>query len=162
MASRGLIVNALDMGARPVYAQDEIAVRSVEAGMDILLHPVDAATTIEAVVGAVEEGRLTRQRIAQSVERILQAKTKLGLFETDGHAFAPIEYDQHRLTARELGRKALHIVNGGRKDVFPIRRDTGVACFILDDDGNHETSNAFVREMKERFQHLSLLVLHAR
>lgn len=160
MGFEGLIVSdALDMGALAgQYSQEEIAVRAVEAGIDILLHPSDALATVDAVVAAVEQGRLTRQRITESVERIMQAKTKLGLFETDEHASAPIEYEQHRRTARELGRKALHIVNGGRKD-GPIRPDTGVACFILDDDGNHETSNAFIQEMKERFQHLSLLVL---
>jgi beta-N-acetylhexosaminidase len=161
MGFEGLIVSdALDMGALAgAYAQEEIAVRAVEAGMDILLHPVDATAAIDAVVKAVEEGRLTRQRISESVERVLHAKTKLGLFDTDGRGSAPVEYERHRLTAGELGRKALHIVNGGRRDIVPIRSDAGVACFVLDDDGNHETANAFVREMKERFQHLSLLVL---
>ncbi len=161
MGFKGLIVSdALDMGALAgQYSPEEIAVRAVEAGMDILLHPEDALATVDAVVAAVEQGRLTRQRIAESVERIMYAKTKLGLFESDGHVPARVEYEQHQMTARELGRKALHIVNGGHKDVLPLLPDAGVACFILDDDGNHETSNAFIREMKERFQHLSLLVL---
>ena len=161
MGFEGLIVSdALDMGALAgQHSQEEIAVRAVEAGMDILLHPRDAQVTMDAVVAAVEQGRLTRQRITESVERIMHAKTKLGLFDTEGRASAPVEYEQHRLTARELGRKALHIVNGGRKDVFPIGPGAGVACFVLDDDGNDEASSAFTREMKERFQHLSLLVL---
>ena len=157
---QGVTVYALDMGALAgQYSPDEIAVRAVEAGMDILLHPQDALATVDAVVAAVEQGRLTRQRIAESVARIMYAKTKLGLFESNGHVPARLEYEQHQMTARELGRKALHIMNGGRKGVLPVRPDAGVACFILDDDGNHETSNAFIREMKERFQHLSLLVL---
>ena len=64
----GLIVSdALDMGALAgSYSQEEIAVRSVEAGMDILLHPVDARVTINAVASAVEQGRLTRTRIEES------------------------------------------------------------------------------------------------
>ncbi len=161
MGFEGLIVSdALDMGALAGrYSEAEIAVRTVEAGMDILLHPTDAKATIDAVVAAVEQGRLTRQRIAESVERIRRAKTKLGLFDETGHAPAPIAYEQHRLTAREVGRKAIHIMNGSHQNVIPMNPDTGVACFILDDDGNHESANAFMKEMKDRFQHVSMLVL---
>ena len=161
MGFEGLIVSdALDMGALSgQYSQEEIAVRAVEAGMDILLHPKDALTTVDAVVAAVEQGRLTRQRITESVERIMHAKTQLGLFDKDMHAPELIDYERNRQTASELGRKAVRIVNGGRNNVFSIRPDAGVACFVLDDDGNHETSNDFIREMKERFHHLSLLVL---
>ena len=54
----GLIVSdALDMGAlAQKYPQDEIAVRTVESGMDILLHPVDPRVTIDAVAAAVGAG----------------------------------------------------------------------------------------------------------
>src|SRR5512137_1964264 len=57
----GIIVSdALDMGALATeYPQDEIAIRAVEAGIDILLHPVDARATVDAVIKAVEKGRLT-------------------------------------------------------------------------------------------------------
>ena len=79
----GLIVSdALDMGALArTFSPDEIAVRAVETGIDILLHPRDATATIDAIVSAVEQGRLTNQRISDSVERIMAAKTRLGLFE---------------------------------------------------------------------------------
>lgn len=161
MGFEGLIVSdALDMGALAGrYSQEEIAVRTVEAGMDILLHPKDALATVDAVMAAVEQGRLTRQRIAESVERIMHAKTKLGLFDKTMRAPERIDYERDRETAFKLGRKAISIVNNGRKDFSPIGRGAGVACFVLDDDGNNEVSSAFTREMKERFQHLSLLVL---
>jgi beta-glucosidase-like glycosyl hydrolase len=161
MGFEGLIVtDALDMGAlAEQYSQEEIAVRSVEAGMDILLHPGDAQKTIDAVVAAVEQGRLTQQRIDESVDRIMHAKKKLGLFDKDGPDSGPIEYELHQGIAREVGRKALRIVDGGRKNVLPLRTDTGVACFVLDDDGSHDSSTAFIRVMQERFKHMSLLVL---
>ncbi len=160
MGFEGLIVSdALDMGALAGrYSQEEIAVRTVEAGMDILLHPKDAMATVDAVVAAVEQGRLTRQRITESVERIMHAKKNLGLFDKAVHAPETVDYERGRGTASELGRKAVSIVNG-RKGLFPVGHGSGVACFVLDDDGNNEISGAFTREMKERFQHLSLLVL---
>jgi beta-glucosidase-like glycosyl hydrolase len=156
----GLIVSdALDMGALTgAYSDAEIAVRAVEAGIDILLHPKDPRMTITAVVSAVEEGRLTRQRIAESVERIMAAKTKLGLL--DRHASKPvkIDYQKHQRIAREVGRKAVRIVSGDPK-LIPLRKKGGLACFVLDDDNDTESGNIVIREMRERYRHFSILVL---
>jgi beta-glucosidase-like glycosyl hydrolase len=159
MGFGGLIVSdALDMGALAQdYSQEEIAVRAVEAGIDILLHPGNAQRTIDAVVSAVEEGRLTRQHIAESVERIMEAKTRLGLFDKTAPA-AAIDHRKHAAIARELGSKAIRVVSGNKK-MLPLPRKAGVACFILDDDNNTEVGNAFIHAMRERYRNLSLLVL---
>jgi len=159
MGFGGLIVSdALDMGALARdYSAAEIAVRAVEAGMDILLHPSDVHQTIEAVVSAVEAGRLTRQHITESVERIMEAKTRLGLFDKT-ETTRNVDYRKHATIARELGRKALRVVSGGQK-LFPLSRKAGVACFILDDDNNTESGNAFIHAMRERYRNLSVLVL---
>lgn len=163
MGFEGLIVSdALDMGALAgQYSQEEIAVRTVEAGMDILLHPADALATVNAVAAAVEQGRLTRQRITESVERIMHAKTRLGLFDKDTHAPERVDYEQNRRTASELGRKAVRILNnnGKGKGALPVRHDAGVACFIVDDDNNRESADVFIRAMKEQFEHCSLITL---
>jgi beta-N-acetylhexosaminidase len=156
----GLIVSdALDMGALAgAYSVGEIAVRSVEAGMDILLHPQDPLATIDAVVDAVEQGRLTHRRITESVERIIAAKTKLGLFDKTARKSVPVDYHKHQLIAAEISRKVLHVAYGGTK-LFPLEKQAGVACFILDDDNDTETGNALIRELRERFRHFSVLVL---
>jgi len=156
----GMIVSdALDMGALAgMFSQEEISVRAVEAGIDILLHPQDALVTIGAVVTAVEQGRLTRQRINESVERILAAKTRLGLFDKPGRKSVRVDYQKHGLIAAEIGRKALRIVYGNENTV-PLTRDGGVACFILDDDDDTESGVAFIRMMRERFRYFSVMVL---
>lgn len=156
----GLIVSdALDMGALAgSYSEGEIAVRAVEAGMDILLHPSDARAAIDAVAAAVERGRLTRERIAESAERIRKAKTKLGLFDKPKRAAVRVDYQKHERIAREIGRKALRIVYGDKK-LFPLPKQAGVACFVLDDDDNSESGNAFIHAMRSRFRNVSVLVL---
>ena len=75
----GLIVtDALIMGGVAKYATpEEIAVLAVEAGADILLMPADPEVAIAAVARAVQSGRLSSQRIEESVARIWQAKTKV-------------------------------------------------------------------------------------
>jgi len=156
----GLIVSdALDMDALShTCSPQEMAVRAVEAGIDILLHPREATATIDAVVSAVKQGRLTSQRISESVERIMAAKTRLGLFDKTGQRAARIDYPKHGLIAREIGRKALRVVSGNKK-MFPLPHDGGVACFILDDDNNRESGDVFVRAMRARCKHILAMVL---
>ena len=83
MGFEGLIVtDALIMGGITQEATpEEVAVRALAAGADILLMPPDPEKAIEAVYQAVRSGRLSEARIDQSVEKIWQAKEKLGLFK---------------------------------------------------------------------------------
>ncbi len=156
----GLIVSdALDMGALAAsFSQEEIAVRAVEAGMDILLHPLDARVTVNAVVAAVDQGRLTKERIAESVDRIMAVKAKLGLFEKTSQRTVKIDYQKHRRIAKEIGRKAPRILYGDKK-LLPLPASAGVACFVLDDDNNTESGISFIHAMRGYFNNLSVLVL---
>jgi beta-glucosidase-like glycosyl hydrolase len=133
-------------------------VRAVEAGIDSLLHPHDATATIDAVVSAVKQGRLTSQRISESLERIMAAKTRLGLFDKTGQRAVRFDYLKHGLIARKIGRKALRVVSGDKK-IFPLPHDGGIACFILDDDNNRESGDVFVRAMRTRGKHILAMVL---
>jgi beta-glucosidase len=76
----GLIVtDALIMGAIAYhYGKNEAAVMAIEAGADILLMPLDAERVVDAVETAVAEGRLSAERIQESVERIGWAKQRVG------------------------------------------------------------------------------------
>jgi beta-glucosidase len=76
---KGLIVtDALIMGGVAQYASPgEIAVMAVEAGADVLLMPSDPEIAIAAVENAVQSGRLSWERIEESVERIAEAKSKV-------------------------------------------------------------------------------------
>ncbi len=78
---KGLIVtDAMEMGGIVKgYGAADASVRAVEAGADVLLMPPDPHTAIEAIVAAVNSGKITRARIEQSVRRILEAKAKVGL-----------------------------------------------------------------------------------
>lgn len=62
-----------------VYGSGDAAVRSVEAGVDIILMPADLSSAVDAVCSAVEEDRITEERIDESVVRILNQKAELGL-----------------------------------------------------------------------------------
>ncbi|HLH39252.1 MAG TPA: glycoside hydrolase family 3 protein [Bryobacteraceae bacterium] len=79
----GLIVtDALDMlGFARQFDSGDGSVRALEAGADVLLMPPDPEKAIHAVLRAIERGQLSRQRIDDSVMRILAAKVRAGVIQ---------------------------------------------------------------------------------
>ncbi len=70
-----IITDALAMKAViDEYSSDEAAVRALEAGADILLLPEDFELAFQGVLQAVNEGRLSGERIDQSLQRIIRQK----------------------------------------------------------------------------------------
>ena len=57
----------------------ESAIRAIEAGADIILLPIDVERTLESIYKAVQNGRISEERIDFSVEKIMQSKRKLNL-----------------------------------------------------------------------------------
>ena len=73
-----IITDALNMGAiAQNYSSGEAAVMAVEAGVDMLLMPADFKTAYETLINSVQEGRISEERINESVLRILQTKRKM-------------------------------------------------------------------------------------
>jgi beta-N-acetylhexosaminidase len=83
MGFKGIVVtDALDMaGLTRLYAKDigRAAVESFQAGNDMLIIPADLDASYRAVLEAVRSGEIDRQRLDQSVRKILELKASLGL-----------------------------------------------------------------------------------
>ena len=83
MAFKGIVVtDALDMaGLTRLYANDvgRAAVESFKAGDDLLIIPADLDKSYRAVLGAVRSGEISRERLDESVRRILELKASFGL-----------------------------------------------------------------------------------
>ena len=70
-----IITDAMEMGAiTQQYTCAEATVGSILAGVDIVLGPQNFITAFDAVVDAVEQGTISKERIDQSVRRILRLK----------------------------------------------------------------------------------------
>jgi beta-N-acetylhexosaminidase len=83
-----VITDAMDMGGITVrFAPGEAAVRAVLAGADALLMPPVPDAAYEQLQAAVKSGRISQERLDDSVRRILEAKARLGL---DKNRFADI------------------------------------------------------------------------
>ncbi len=70
-----VITDALNMGAvTDHYTSEEAAVAALEAGCDMLLMPADFSAAYQGVLSAVNTGRISENRIDESVRRILKIK----------------------------------------------------------------------------------------
>lgn len=78
---KGLVVtDGLDMaGITRNRSIGDIAVQALEAGVDQLILTRNEYQARSAVLNAIESGRLTEERIDESLQRILEAKTFAGL-----------------------------------------------------------------------------------
>jgi beta-N-acetylhexosaminidase len=112
MKFRGLIItDALDMGGiTSNYPPGEAAVRSVEAGTDVLLMSPSPDAAMTGLEQAVKSGRISERRIDASVRRILAAKARLGLNQNRivdvarlNEKFARPEYETEAQTIADRG-----------------------------------------------------------
>lgn len=73
-----IITDSMGMGAiTQEYSPEEAAIRALEAGCDIILDPADYVSAFEAVVSAVESGRLTMAQIDERVSKVLALKKRI-------------------------------------------------------------------------------------
>ena len=99
-----IVTDALSMSGLTIYfTPEESAVRALEAGADMLLKPVDVDATFRGVRDAVKSGRLTEQRIEESVRKILAAKYDLGLLD---QRLVPVDAIDRLVSSKEVYKLA--------------------------------------------------------
>ncbi|MBQ9521660.1 MAG: glycoside hydrolase family 3 [Oscillospiraceae bacterium] len=77
-----IITDSLQMDAiTEHYSAGEVALRAMEAGVDVLLAPNNLGEAADALLSAVEEGRISESRIDESVMRVLQLKESYGILK---------------------------------------------------------------------------------
>jgi beta-N-acetylhexosaminidase len=154
---KGLVItDSLGMGGIVnTFGSGDAAVRALEAGADTLLMPADPVAAIRAVVSAVESGRLTRQRIRESVIKILSAKERLGLDRkrsVDLEAIGDVLDDPSvNDRAQEIADRAVTLVrNTG--DLVPLAAPDR-ACYVVLTEGRYSTEGQdFTQEVRQRLR----------
>ena len=147
-----LFTDALSMGAvTRGYGAGEAAVLALEAGSDVLLAPDGVAETIEAVVAAVDSGRLTKERIGRSVRRLLEAKAALGLHRgawVDPAAVAAlVGTASHRAVAERVAVASLTLVRDDH-GVLPLAPGSRVLSVTYARPGALLAGRAFDAELR--------------
>ncbi len=133
----------------------EAAILAIEAGNDMVLLPPYVDPTIAAIEQAVLDGRISRQRIAQSVNRILRLKEDLGLYAERGR----LSRDQVRRSvglissgeiARGVSRESITLVKDrpGLIPYHPRRRQAYTHILISMDDDLKERTRPFWQQVE--------------
>jgi len=127
-----IVTDALIMGGvTHIASPEEVAIRAIAAGADILLMPPDPVTVILAIEQAVETGRLSEERIDQSLQRVLKAKHKLD-FSPNA---LPIAQTLNPEPARQVVPRILAtaLQTGGTLPISPLKNPSGQNLIIVDD-----------------------------
>ncbi len=161
---KGLIVtDAMDMqGLAKQYAPGEASVRALEAGADVLLMPKDADQAIHSIVQAVNDGRISRKRLDQSVARVLSAKLRLGLNRSrsvDVEKFSDVFEDPEvEARAQKVADSAVTLVrNDG--DRIPLKSPDRSCLFVLLEGRYSQQGRQLVLEIKKRSPQMKVLML---
>ncbi|HTS47897.1 MAG TPA: glycoside hydrolase family 3 N-terminal domain-containing protein [Bryobacteraceae bacterium] len=155
-----VVTDAMDMqGLTNMFDTPEASVRAIQAGADVLLMPRRAEDAINGVVNAVIKGRITRQRIDESVARVLAAKARLGLnrkrvvnLETIADVVGGPESEER---AQQVADRALTLVKDD-KDSLPIRHPESACLFALSENRRSQQGQKLIEEVKKRASNLTV------
>jgi beta-N-acetylhexosaminidase len=156
-----IVTDAMDMqGLSKMFNQGEAAVRAIEAGADVLLMPLNPETVIHAVVAAIEDGRLKRTRVEESVMRVLEAKVRVGInkkklvdLDEISDAFDSQEDVAH---AQQASDRAVTLVRNDR-DVLPLA-SSAESCLVVVVERRTSNSGTRMIDAFRRFSPRSQIV----
>jgi beta-N-acetylhexosaminidase len=157
----GLVVtDSLTMaGLDRDYWTGAAAVRAICAGADLLLDPPSPDVVIQALLEAVRLGKISEDRLNNSVEKILRVKAQLGLRAGSRVELSKVSQvvnsPEHQRSAREMAEASVTLLRDSKPllplDVRKVR--SAHAYFILGRD-QHEDTAVFQQELKARLENL--------
>lgn len=165
----GLVVtDAMEMGSiTNRFWTGQAAIRALQAGADMLLLPPDTEVAINEVVRAVRRGDLSEARINRSVERLLTAKTTLGLHRL---RTVPLELIDDVIASPENQRLAQQIADRSvtllrdNAHLLPLSplRPPKIFSLVLSSDLDAAPGAVFQAEMRRRYPGLRTAALDPR
>ena len=157
------------MGVDQIAASyEDSVIRAINAGIDMVMVPIDYRRFIRIVHDAVANGRISIERIDDAVRRILRSKQWLGTDAISGDrpSLSAVGSPQHRHLAATAARRSAVLLKNDRALPLQGCRDILVAGQAADDIGlqcggwtvgwqggeGHTTPGiTFLRALAERF-----------
>ncbi len=118
------------------------AANLLNAGLDILLDPIDPEAMVDGIVRAIKDGRLKESRLDDAVERVQALKSKLrkrfgndffinptrsiSANSTQRSALRSVQKSAYREAARKVAKQAIQQFDGSI--AFPISKDATNFC----------------------------------
>jgi beta-N-acetylhexosaminidase len=164
MGFNGIIVtDAMDMqGFTKQFNSGTGSVRAIEAGADLLLMPANPEQAIRAVVAAVESGKITRQRIDDSVMRLLAAKIRVGVIKKK---LVDLEEVSDVLESPEAAERAQTISDHAvtllrnENNVLPLRAPETSCVVVVVDRRISQLGQRMISEFRKRAPNARITVV---
>ena len=146
-------------GVTDHYTAAEAAIRAIEAGVDVVLVPANFGEAYRGVLEAVKSGRIPKERLEQSVRRVLAAKAWVGL---DRQRFVNIDDitkivapPESELIADSMFQSAITLLrNAG--NCIPLKPKARVHIVTVTDDPDQNMGGALLSVLDPHMQSVSL------
>lgn len=126
------------MGIDQIHSDyDQCVIRAINAGIDMVMVPIEFRRFIASAVAAVESGDIPMERIDDAVTRILRAKSSAGLFDGPGDKppLSVVGAPEHRKLAAEAARRGCVLLKGESRLPLDPSEPIDVAGIAADDIG---------------------------
>lgn len=158
---QGLVVtDGMPMqGITDHYSADEAAILAIAAGVDAILVPAEFVKAYNGVLAAVQSGRISRQRLDESVHRILAVKSWLGL---ERSRLVEIEKISDLVAAPETETLADKISNASvtllrnQNNLLPLPATTRLKIVAVSDEPYPEFGRELQRQLESALAAVSL------
>ncbi|MBF0344940.1 MAG: hypothetical protein HQL06_12010 [Nitrospirae bacterium] len=107
-----IITDALNMDA--LKWMDNVPARCIQAGMDVLLHPLDVNAIVDELMSALRDGIIEQAQIDLAVKRILSVKERLSFRHK-----SVTNQEKHVELSKQLTEKSITLVKG-KEEIFPL------------------------------------------
>lgn len=147
MGFKGLVVtDALNMaGIVKHFSTEDVAIRCVDAGVDLILMPQGESTTISTIENAVNNGSISEERIDRSVKKILDAKNWLKLHENKysepSEVMNIVNSSNAKKISQDIADESITLVKneGG---ILPFQNISDKTCLIISLNNGNENANS--------------------
>ncbi|MEW6417061.1 MAG: glycoside hydrolase family 3 N-terminal domain-containing protein [Nitrospirota bacterium] len=136
-----ILTDALNMNA--LKNIEDVPVKCIKAGADILLHPLNVDLTVKEILYAVESKDIAREQIDAAVKRIL--KTKVNLLNTTTTLErgelkgGKIDYQRHKMLSSQVTAMSVTLVKS-TPGLLPILDESKIHVVLAGDDKFFDSS----------------------
>jgi len=152
---RGLTVtDALTMqGVARMFSQEEIAIRSVEAGAEVLLKPADVTPVLNALAARAGADRAFAALIRSAARKNLEMKARVGLHRTVKVSLDSLRTvvgaTAHRALASEIATRAITLLRNTDGNL-PLRYTNQLTLVVYTPETEFNAGAGFIDEFRKR------------
>jgi beta-glucosidase-like glycosyl hydrolase len=127
-----VITDALNMSALKDFGN--VPAECIKAGVDILLHPVDADMTVKELLSAIESREINEGQIDSALERIMKAKERFSNIKKPD-----INYKAHAFISEQVSDMSITLAKSS-PGILPISNDKNAHIVFAGDSDIYKSS----------------------